>query len=183
MDTVMILNLIRNFLLYMYAIIVAVWSRPNFGCKVKIASGLRYHCRYCLKKSLMVLTALQPYCEAHCFTKWGSQSLALSYFITTWSSSKSETMWCRHEGLSTGSSVAGPLADCCFTVVSTPGRISQAGFLKGFHLLPSPKLSLLLKNTCNDSGAATFGYFSFSSLLLQNLPNGEDWVQDPQDLI
>lgn len=84
MDTVMFLNLIRNFLLYMYfAIIVAVWSRPKFGCKVKIASGLRYQCRYCQKKSLMVPTALQPYYGTHCFVKWGGQSLSLSYFITT----------------------------------------------------------------------------------------------------
>lgn len=87
MDTVMILNLIRNFLFYIcFAIIVAVWSRPNFGCKVKITSGLasaRYHCTYCLKKSLMVLTALQPYCGAHCFEKWRGKCLASSYFIIT----------------------------------------------------------------------------------------------------
>lgn len=84
MDTVMILNLIRNFLLYLYfASIVAVWFRSNFGCKVEIASGLRYHCTYCLKKSPTVLMALYPYCGAHCFAKCGGKSLASSYFITT----------------------------------------------------------------------------------------------------
>lgn len=84
MDAVMILKLIRNFLLYMYfAIIVVVWSKPNFRCKVKIASGLRYHCRYCLKRFLVVLTALQPYFGRHCFATWGGKSLASSYFITS----------------------------------------------------------------------------------------------------
>lgn len=79
----MVLNLIRNVLLYVYfAIIVAVWSRPNFGCKVKIASGLRHHWQYRLEKSLVVLTALQPSCGVHCFAKWGGKSVASSCFTT-----------------------------------------------------------------------------------------------------
>lgn len=71
MDAIIILNMITNFLLYTYfCIIIAVWSRLKFRCKAKIASGLRCHCRYCLKEALVVLTALEPHFGEHHFAKW-----------------------------------------------------------------------------------------------------------------
>lgn len=157
MDAIIILNLIRNFLLYTYfCVIVPVWSRLKFRCKAKIASGLRCHCRHGLKEAPLVLGCLAAMLWSPQFCKVG-KSWASSSSITTWTNARFSSARWQRSGLLEGS---------CKQVCWTPA----------FQIPASPKPSLLLKNTCKGAATAAFGYFS--SFLLQNLLDGKDQVQE-----
>lgn len=139
--------------LYIFCVIVAVWSRLKFECKAKISSGLRCHCRYCLKKVLVLPATLQLCLGAHSFTKCVSPKPSASLLEAM--------LEVRPGGASQGGDCRVPLcrANSWPLVNSLRWSLKQVFCGHSFQIPARPKSSLLLMSTWKHAETAVFAYF------------------------